>query len=143
MIVRPLSNSTTLHSFRYTIHHHKEASYFCAIMMKKTSSLKFVSKDVENFPGSKMGRFLLTIHASYDGKPVSLLTTHLESCQPSTQERKNQLTRCLKKVKVIFTCYMSNFKGRNFRRQKVLREEQFAKLRNTPLEILMFLQILL
>mmetsp|Transcript_74788 Transcript_74788/g.175563 ORF Transcript_74788/g.175563 Transcript_74788/m.175563 type:complete len:341 (-) Transcript_74788:70-1092(-) len=44
-----------------------------------------------DFPTSQMGRHLISVKASIDGVPVTLMTSHLESCASSAEERERQL----------------------------------------------------
>lgn len=84
--------------FRYTVYHHEIAPYFCAIMIRKMPALRFIAQDIINFPNSKMGRYLMRVDVVFEGKAISLFTTHLESTQSSKQERINQLACCLTEV---------------------------------------------
>ena len=56
-----------------------------------------------------MGRSLMQINVVYDGKPISLLTTHLESTRDSREERIRQLQICLQRVTFYFVSLRLEF----------------------------------
>ena len=47
----------------------------------------------QDFPGSGMGRDLTSIWCKFNGKPVLIMTTHLESEKQSSDERKAQFNQ--------------------------------------------------
>lgn len=47
----------------------------------------------KDFPHSLMGRDLSTVRATFNGKPMLLMTSHLESEKQSSEERKAQFNQ--------------------------------------------------
>ncbi len=77
-----------MYIFRYKIHVYMRAPYFCAILLKNTPALKFVSKNVIEYPGSTMGRYLFCVNITYNNNAITLMTSHLESTKDKAVERK-------------------------------------------------------
>ena len=50
------------------------------------------------FPASQMGRYLMTIEMNFNGIPLVLMTTHLESTKMCMEARKRQLRVSLKEI---------------------------------------------
>lgn len=50
-------------------------------------------KKIKGFPHSRMGRDLATIRATFNGKPILIMTSHLESEKQSADERKAQFNK--------------------------------------------------
>lgn len=48
---------------------------------------------LQDFPGSMMGRDLTTARCTFNGKPLLLITSHLESEKTSSAERKAQFSQ--------------------------------------------------
>lgn len=62
--------------------------------------LKTKKKKKQDFPDSCMGRDLASIRATFNGKPILIMTSHLESEKQSSNERKSQF-----KQVCLFTVY--------------------------------------
>ncbi|XP_061409968.1 tyrosyl-DNA phosphodiesterase 2-like, partial [Lethenteron reissneri] len=71
--------------------------YFAAVMLK-SSRVRFISHEVFPFPTSTMMRHLLAVKAEVSGRELYLLTSHLESTGPKSEERVRQLRRVLRRM---------------------------------------------
>lgn len=61
-------------------------------------NLSVMSQLNVEYPGSKMGRYLMKIDVEFGDKQVTVLTSHLESMQASKQERISQLKTAFQSV---------------------------------------------
>ncbi|XP_042597347.1 tyrosyl-DNA phosphodiesterase 2 [Cyprinus carpio] len=75
-----------------------EDGYFTGILLRK-DRVQFLQSNIVKYPTTEMGRNLLIAHASFLGHPICIMTSHLESCKESSQERLNQLRRVWKWMK--------------------------------------------
>lgn len=74
--------------------YHDEVSfhYYHVLMVRKDSTVKPSGNlEVLRFPNSQQGRHLLQLPVTFNGIDILLLTSHLESMNHYTTERKNQL----------------------------------------------------
>ncbi|XP_032809047.2 tyrosyl-DNA phosphodiesterase 2-like [Petromyzon marinus] len=71
--------------------------YFTAVMLKN-SRVRFISHEIFPFPTSTMMRHLLAVKAEVSGRELYLLTSHLESMGPKSEERVRQLRRVLRRM---------------------------------------------
>lgn len=55
--------------------------------------LQYSRLKLQAFPRSVMGRDLATIRATFNGKPILIMTSHLESEKQSSNERKAQFNQ--------------------------------------------------
>lgn len=74
-------------------------SYFCTMLLSKRkfgSGPENIQLKTFWFPGSQMGRHLLMASCRLSGykRPLYFLTSHLESCRESSEEREKQLKQC-------------------------------------------------
>uniref|UniRef100_A0A671SB21 Tyrosyl-DNA phosphodiesterase 2 n=1 Tax=Sinocyclocheilus anshuiensis TaxID=1608454 RepID=A0A671SB21_9TELE len=72
-----------------------EDGYFTGILLRK-DRVQFLQSNIVKYPTTEMGRNLLIAHV---GHPLCIMTSHLESCKASSQERLNQLRRVWKWMK--------------------------------------------
>ncbi|CAM4632971.1 unnamed protein product [Leuciscus chuanchicus] len=72
--------------------------YFTAIMLKK-SRVKLLESEIISYPTTQMLRNLLVAQATFSGKKLYLMTSHLESCKNQSEERMKQLRVILQKIK--------------------------------------------
>ncbi|XP_073703234.1 tyrosyl-DNA phosphodiesterase 2 [Garra rufa] len=75
-----------------------EDGYFTAILIRK-DRVQFLQSNIVKYPTTEMGRNLLIANVSFLGHPLCIMTSHLESCKSSSQERLNQLRRVWKWMK--------------------------------------------
>ncbi|XP_058603307.1 tyrosyl-DNA phosphodiesterase 2 [Onychostoma macrolepis] len=75
-----------------------EDGYFTGIFLRK-DRVQFLQSSIVKYPTTEMDRNLLIAHASFLGHPLCIMTSHLESCKASSQERLNQLRRVWKWMK--------------------------------------------
>ncbi|XP_036394989.1 tyrosyl-DNA phosphodiesterase 2 [Megalops cyprinoides] len=76
----------------------KESGYFTGIMLRK-SRVQLLQKDIVNYPTTEMGRNLLMAQVKFFDHNLCVMTSHLESCKESSQERLNQLRRVWKRMR--------------------------------------------
>lgn len=72
--------------------------YYVATLLNK-NTVNYKSHSVVPFSSTKMERNIVFAEATFNGKPLVLLNTHLESMGYSTEVRKVQLRRCFRMVK--------------------------------------------
>lgn len=85
-------NILTTHLVEYEHFCRDNTFYYYQIISIHKDSLKMVGdKKITNFPGSKMGRHLLTCQVQFGKIPIYLLSSHLESTVEVALERKRQL----------------------------------------------------
>lgn len=76
-----------------------EVSYFCeathvpSFVRVTVAHNTRAGKTNQAFPHSRMGRDLATIRATFNGKPIMIMTSHLESEKQSSDERKAQFNQ--------------------------------------------------
>ncbi|XP_043115990.1 tyrosyl-DNA phosphodiesterase 2-like [Puntigrus tetrazona] len=75
-----------------------EDGYFTAILLRK-DRVQFLESNIVKYPTTEMGRNLQIANVSFLGHPLCIMTSHLESCKPNSQERLNQLRRVWKWIK--------------------------------------------
>ncbi|KAL4617095.1 hypothetical protein GN956_G21837 [Arapaima gigas] len=75
-----------------------EVNCFTGIMLKKCR-VQLLQSNIVKFPTTEMGRNLLMANVSFFGREVCVMTSHLESCKASSQERLNQLRRVWKRMR--------------------------------------------
>ena len=70
---------------------HHNFSYFNAILIR-SSTVNTENSNLEYFPfeNSEQGRHFLTFPIRFAGSDIILITSHLESCKPKSNERKSQ-----------------------------------------------------
>lgn len=80
----------------YSFYSHESLShYYHILLVRKTPEIVPQGEiQVLNFPESKQGRFLLQLPVKFHGIDIHLLTSHLESLNHNTVERKKQLKTC-------------------------------------------------
>lgn len=69
--------------------------YYVATLLNK-NTVNCTSHSVVPFSSTKMERHIIFAEATFNGKPVVLLNTHLESMGYSTEVRQVQLRRCFR-----------------------------------------------
>ncbi|XP_028835928.1 tyrosyl-DNA phosphodiesterase 2 isoform X1 [Denticeps clupeoides] len=72
--------------------------YFTGVLLRK-SRVQLQQSSIVNFPTTEMSRNLLMAQLSFSGHQLCVMTSHLESCKTSSQERMNQLRRVWKKMR--------------------------------------------
>ena len=77
----------------YAIYHGQLSFHYYPILMVRKGSSVVPQGDLEvlKFPQSQQGRHLLQLQAKFHGVDIRLMTSHLESMNHNTAERKNQL----------------------------------------------------
>ena len=80
----------------YTIYCKEAPSHYCHILLVRKASNVVPQGDLQvvKFSESKQGRFLLQLPVKFHGVCVYLLTSHLESLNQNTVERRKQLKIC-------------------------------------------------
>ena len=73
-----------------------ESEYYCAIFVKQP--LKLINAGIHPFPSSQMGRALLEARIDWDGTPIMVLTSHLESLKDGGPARREQLVQIAKRM---------------------------------------------
>ena len=75
---------------------HHNFSYFNAILIR-SSTVNTENSNLEYFPfeNSEQGRHFLTFPIRFAGSDIILMTSHLESCKPKSNERKSQFKEIL------------------------------------------------
>jgi tyrosyl-DNA phosphodiesterase 2 len=71
-----------------------KAFYFNAVLIRKSPDMICPEKeDVVDFPGSRMGRYLINVPVHCHGKTIHFMTSHIESLdkEHNIHERKNQI----------------------------------------------------
>ncbi|XP_067094814.1 tyrosyl-DNA phosphodiesterase 2 isoform X1 [Osmerus mordax] len=67
-----------------------DRGYFTAILLRK-SRLQLLDSSIVKYPTTKMQRNLLMAHVSFLGRPLCLMTSHMESMKVNSKERVSQL----------------------------------------------------
>ncbi|XP_046895998.1 tyrosyl-DNA phosphodiesterase 2 isoform X2 [Hypomesus transpacificus] len=67
-----------------------DRGYFTAILLRK-SRLQLLDSSIVKYPNTKMQRNLLMAHVSFFGRPLCLMTSHMESMKDNSKERVSQL----------------------------------------------------
>ncbi|XP_050986415.1 tyrosyl-DNA phosphodiesterase 2 isoform X2 [Labeo rohita] len=75
-----------------------EDGYFTGILLKK-DRVQLLDSNIVKYPTTEMDRNLLIAYASFLGRPLCFMTSHLESNKTNSQERLNQLRRVWKWMK--------------------------------------------
>ncbi|XP_065154562.1 tyrosyl-DNA phosphodiesterase 2 [Paramisgurnus dabryanus] len=75
-----------------------QEGYFTGILLRK-DRVQLLESNIVKYPTTEMGRNLLIAKVSISGHPLCIMTSHLESCKASSQERLNQLRRVWKWMK--------------------------------------------
>lgn len=80
----------------YSFYCEEVPSHYCHILLVRKASNVVPQGDLQvvKFSESKQGRFLLQLLVKFHGVDVYLLTSHLESLNQNTVERKKQLKLC-------------------------------------------------
>jgi len=73
-----------------------DSEYYCAIFVK--APLRLVNAGLHPFPSSVMGRALLEARVDWDGTPVMVLTSHMESMREGGPARVEQLRQIAKRM---------------------------------------------
>ncbi|XP_055339658.1 tyrosyl-DNA phosphodiesterase 2-like [Paramacrobiotus metropolitanus] len=64
--------------------------YFTATLLSR-ETMQLEDDNIVPFPNTRMGRNLLIVNALFDGIPLCLINSHLESTKDAAEERKHQL----------------------------------------------------
>ncbi|XP_057196176.1 tyrosyl-DNA phosphodiesterase 2 isoform X2 [Triplophysa rosa] len=75
-----------------------QEGYFTGILLRK-GRVQFLESNIVKYPTTEMDRNLLIANVSFLGRPLCIMTSHLESCKANSQERLNQLRRVWKWTK--------------------------------------------
>ncbi|XP_064488702.1 tyrosyl-DNA phosphodiesterase 2-like [Ornithodoros turicata] len=73
----------------------EEEGYYTAVLLKK-DTVSYKCDTVFGFSNTSMGRTLTHIDVSFNGYPLTLMNTHLESTAEFSAARKDQLKKCFK-----------------------------------------------
>ena len=75
--------------------------YFYMISVHKDTLKVVGDKKITDFPGSKMGRHLLSCQVQFGRTPIYLLSSHLESTLKKAPERKHQLNEVFSQMAAL------------------------------------------
>ncbi|CAN0363721.1 unnamed protein product [Ectocarpus sp. 12 AP-2014] len=102
-----------------------EQRYF-TLTFVKVGTVTVQESGRKDFPHSLMGRDLSTVRATFNGKPMLLMTSHLESEKQSSEERKAQFNQVLKQL-LAFRGGPAIFAGDTNLREAEVKQEKLAK----------------
>ncbi|CAM9604760.1 unnamed protein product, partial [Ectocarpus fasciculatus] len=102
-----------------------ERRYF-TLTFVKVGTVTVQESGRKDFPHSLMGRDLSTVRATFNGKPMLLMTSHLESEKQSSEERKSQFNQVLKQL-LAFRGGHAIFAGDTNLREAEVKQEKLAK----------------
>eukprot|EP00752_Nemacystus_decipiens_P005954 g5377.t1 len=102
-----------------------ESRYF-ALMFVKIGTVTVLDSGREEFPHSRMGRDLTTIRATFNEKPIMIMTSHFESEKQSSDERKAQFNQALRQL-LGFREGPAVFAGDTNLREAEVKQEKLAK----------------
>ncbi|CAN0008927.1 unnamed protein product [Ectocarpus sp. 4 AP-2014] len=102
-----------------------EQRYF-TLTLVKVGTVTVQESGRKDFPHSLMGRDLSTVRATFNGKPMLLMTSHLESEKQSSKERKAQFNQVLKQL-LAFRGGPAIFAGDTNLREAEVKQEKLAK----------------
>ncbi|XP_027005695.2 tyrosyl-DNA phosphodiesterase 2 [Tachysurus fulvidraco] len=72
--------------------------YFTGILLRRCR-MELVQSNIVKYPTTEMGRNLLMAEVNFSGHQLCFMTSHLESCKTSSQERMNQMRRVWKRMR--------------------------------------------
>ncbi|XP_030639000.1 tyrosyl-DNA phosphodiesterase 2 [Chanos chanos] len=75
-----------------------DEGYFTGMLLRK-SRVQLLQSNIVKYPTTEMGRNLLIANVIFSGIQLCVMTSHLESCKASSQERMNQLRRVWKRMR--------------------------------------------
>ncbi|CAM9457247.1 unnamed protein product [Scytosiphon promiscuus] len=101
-------------------------SRYFTIMFVKVCTVTVHNSGREDFPDSRMGRDLATVRAVFNGKPILIATSHLESEKQGSDERKAQFNRVLRRL-LAFSEGPAIFAGDTNLREAEVKQEKLAK----------------
>ena len=105
--------------------------YFNTILIKKHTNIKIVGElKITRFCGTKMERKYLLQNIKFYERPLTLITTHLESLKDYAHERQNQLKTCFDTM-----LYQDNDKNVIFAGDLNLREPELKGVGGLPSSI--------
>lgn len=84
------------HLSRYRYIPGDDKGYFAVTLINK-NSVKYISHSVVPFTSTQMDRHIVCVEATFNGFPLVLMNTHLESMAYSSQVRSIQLRKCFRK----------------------------------------------
>eukprot|EP00904_Undaria_pinnatifida_P008750 jgi/Undpi1/5004/HiC_scaffold_19.g08356.m1 len=102
-----------------------ERRYFTLVFIR-VSTVAVLDSGRQDFPGSRMGRDLTSIRCKFNGKPLLIMTSHLESEKQSSGERKAQFNQVLRKL-LSFREGPAVFAGDTNLREPEVKQEKLAK----------------
>nr|XP_023700324.1 uncharacterized protein LOC111860661 isoform X1 [Paramormyrops kingsleyae] len=88
------------HFVNYTFLQGSDEDYFSGIMLRK-SRVQLLHSNIVKFRTTSMGRNLLLAYVSFFGRELCVMTSHLESCKTSYQERQVQLTKVWTRMREV------------------------------------------
>ncbi|CAM9355971.1 unnamed protein product, partial [Hapterophycus canaliculatus] len=101
-------------------------SRYFTIVFVKVGTVTVHNSGREDFPDSRMGRDLLTVRAVFNGKPILIATSHLESEKQSSNERKAQFNQVLRQL-LAFRGGPAIFAGDTNLREVEVKQEKLAR----------------
>lgn len=84
-----------LQKYRLILGNPQGEGYFTVVLLKK-DTVCYKSDTVFGFSNTSMGRTVTYVDASFNGHPLTLMNTHLESTAEFADARKLQLGKCFK-----------------------------------------------
>lgn len=84
------------HLSRYRYIPGDDKGYFAVTLINK-KSVKYISHSIVPFTSTQMDRHIVCVEATFNGFPLVLMNTHLESMAYSSQVRSIQLRKCFRR----------------------------------------------
>ncbi|XP_048882837.1 uncharacterized protein LOC125749531 isoform X3 [Brienomyrus brachyistius] len=88
------------HFVNYTFLQGSDEGYFIGIMLRK-SRVQLLHSNIVKFRTTSMDRNLLMAYVSFFGRELCVMTSHLESCKGSYQERQVQLKKVWTRMREV------------------------------------------
>ncbi|KAK2854647.1 hypothetical protein Q7C36_006516 [Tachysurus vachellii] len=103
--------------------------YFTGILLRRCR-MELVQSNIVKYPTTEMGRNLLMAEVNFSAHQLCFMTSHLESCKASSQERMNQMRRVWKRMREAPESQTVIFGG-----DTNLRDREVKKLGGLPDDI--------